>query len=100
MDKAKTRARNKQWLKDNTHMVTGLRPLRDFECYTTDMILSVVNPDCLFTKSAPTKPATLHGTDLQYHLPRSLCKRAKVLIHNKTGAIVAKFNMVTAQPKL
>lgn len=65
--------------------VVGLRPKCNFLCYNQRMIPVPVTPEDLFIKASATELSQKFGTEELYHIPRTLCERARLLRNKETG---------------
>lgn len=93
------KAKQRQWMKENTKKIVGLRPIRRMWVYTefgTNSTMEITPETFLYGESR-LEPMSIFGPEqVRVHVPRSLCKRARIQVNIHTGQIIGKSAMHTA----
>lgn len=81
--------KQRQWVKDNTTALTGLRVNKPVQLYNQNMQLVTVTPNDFLYSSSRKETYQIYGKeDVEVHVPRSLCRRARIVV-NREGTIIA-----------
>lgn len=85
--------KQKQWTRENYKRIVGFRPTKMFRVYRDDLSSMIPIDSVDFLVGTFKKPLTVYGTNVKVHVPRSLCRRERLLVNINTGTIVSKGKM-------
>jgi hypothetical protein len=80
----------REWLKKNYENFVGLRLNREGMFYDINGNQIHLDKDTFLVHKSTTKPVRVFRTITLVHVPRSLCRRARITVNKNTGTIVAQ----------
>lgn len=89
------------WMAVHTETYVGLRPIQPIRVYVADKFQTMmsIGPSHFLYHTKVTDPYRIYGTDTFVHVPRSLCKRARITVNIDNDKIIARRAMHTANAK-
>lgn len=89
-----TKELQNKYMREHYKNIVGLRVKECVWLYTDKMTKVLIQPDDFLFSKSRLRPMNIFGNDvLKVHVPRSLCKRARITLNKTTGKIVATSKM-------